>query len=351
VRLDAFATALQEILGAEARVRVRRAQPWAPSRVSEGRIGVLLGRGSDDPSSAGALVEVEQALAAEVVARAMRRAPPVAVKGMPVPDDALAGAFAAVVVAAARRAHAGGPPRVLSVGGADVLESELARASPDVVTMTLTVLVADSAFDARLSVSRDASFPVPEVPWTMRRLSSLGETPLSIPVVACATTATVADVAALHRGDVWLPGTWDLTTEANTVGATLVGPVLLAAPSSATGIRARLVEGGRLVLSGEVEALGAAEGDMIEADGADALLNAVGDVPVVVRVEVGEALMTAREWASVGRGDVVTLGRRVGAPVLLRVGGVPVARGELVNVEGEVGVRISERVAGEPAGA
>ena len=185
----------------------------------------------------------------------------------------------------------------------------------------------------------------------MRRLSSLGETPLSIPVVACATTATVGDVAALHRGDVWLPGTWGLTTEANTVGATLVGPVLLAAPSSATGIRARLVEGGRLVLSGEVEALGAAEGDMIEADGADALLNAVGDVPVVVRVEVGEARMTAREWASLGRGDVVTLGRRVGAPVLLRVGGVPVARGELVNVEGEVGVRISERVAGEPAGA
>jgi flagellar motor switch/type III secretory pathway protein FliN len=71
----------------------------------------------------------------------------------------------------------------------------------------------------------------------------------------------------------------------------------------------------------------------------------VGDVPVVVRVEVGEARMIAREWAALARGDVVTLGRRVGERVLLRVGGVPVARGELVSVDGEVGVRIVERIA------
>jgi flagellar motor switch/type III secretory pathway protein FliN len=74
-------------------------------------------------------------------------------------------------------------------------------------------------------------------------------------------------------------------------------------------------------------------------------------VPVLVRVEIGEARMTAREWASIGRGDVVTLGRRVGAQVLLRVGGVPVALGELVSVDGEVGVRIAERVAGDPTSA
>ena len=81
-------------------------------------------------------------------------------------------------------------------------------------------------------------------------------------------------------------------------------------------------------------------------EGADKaeLLDAIGDVPVLVRVEIGEARMPAREWAAVGAGDVVALGRRVGESVVLRVGGVPVARGDLVDVEGEIGVRIVERL-------
>jgi len=58
-----------------------------------------------------------------------------------------------------------------------------------------------------------------------------------------------------------------------------------------------------------------------------------------------EARLAARDWAAIGRGDVIALGRRVGEAVVLRVGGVPVARGELVEIEGEVGVRIIERIA------
>ena len=60
--------------------------------------------------------------------------------------------------------------------------------------------------------------------------------------------------------------------------------------------------------------------------------------------------MPAREWASLGEGDVVALGRRVGEAVTLRVGGVPVARGDLVEIEGEVGVRIVERLGGDGGG-
>ena len=77
--------------------------------------------------------------------------------------------------------------------------------------------------------------------------------------------------------------------------------------------------------------------------GESALVGAMGEVPVVVRVEIGEAVMSARDWASLGPGDVIGLGRRVGEHVLLRVGGVPVARGELVTIEGEIGVRILEQ--------
>lgn len=82
-------------------------------------------------------------------------------------------------------------------------------------------------------------------------------------------------------------------------------------------------------------------------DEKEAIAEALGDVPIVVRIEIGEARMTAREWASLGRGDVVSLGRRVGEPVLLRAGGIALARGELVDVDGEVGVRILDRLLGE----
>jgi flagellar motor switch/type III secretory pathway protein FliN len=74
------------------------------------------------------------------------------------------------------------------------------------------------------------------------------------------------------------------------------------------------------------------------------LVGAIGDVPVVVRVEVGEATLPAREWASLHRGDVLSLGRRLGAHVVLRVGPIAVARGELVDLEGELGVRIVDRI-------
>ena len=75
-------------------------------------------------------------------------------------------------------------------------------------------------------------------------------------------------------------------------------------------------------------------------DGKDALAGSLGEVPVVVRVEIGAAQMTAREWSRLGAGDVITLGRRIGEHVVLRAGGDEVARGELVDVEGEIGVRI-----------
>jgi flagellar motor switch/type III secretory pathway protein FliN len=103
------------------------------------------------------------------------------------------------------------------------------------------------------------------------------------------------------------------------------------------------------VLRGEREPLcaAAAEGDMTDEGGGSALVDAIGDVPVVVRVEVGEAVMSAREWATLGPGDVVGLARRVGEQVVLRIGGVAVARGELVDIEGEVGVRVVARLAEE----
>jgi flagellar motor switch/type III secretory pathway protein FliN len=122
--------------------------------------------------------------------------------------------------------------------------------------------------------------------------------------------------------------------------------VVLASPFEEAGVRATLGDDGRLVLGGELQDLGwLGEVNVADTDdtGRDALIDAVGEVPVVVRVEIGLAEMRAREWAALGPGDVIALGSRIGEPVTLRVGGAAVARGELVDLDGEMGVRILGR--------
>ncbi len=359
VRLDALSSALTDLVGEPVRLlpgRASRAGTHAPRAIARGLdagIGVALAPADGDALRDGALLVMESALASAVVARIVRRPPPAAVNLTAPPSPALAGAVAAVIVAAARRAQASASPlRVMSAGPATVLEPEFVVEGPDALALSVTVLVGDDAYAARV-VLRDNHAPAaPPAAWNARALFSLGAMPIAVPVVACASLAQLAEVAALRVGDAWLPGTWPLElARGSGASASLQGPVLLAAPGATCGARARLVEGGRLVLSGEADGVGAAEAGMTEPYGEGALLEAVGDIPVVVRVEIGEAQMTARDWASLRRGDVITLGRRVGEQVVLRVGGVAIARGELVNVDGEVGVRIAERVAGDATSA
>jgi flagellar motor switch/type III secretory pathway protein FliN len=200
------------------------------------------------------------------------------------------------------------------------------------------------AFAARVIVSRAAALSSPAPAWDACALAALGPTPLAVPVVAIATWATTADVATLRRGDAFVPRPMGKNCQIVRGGsAGVVGPVLIAPPSSDLGLCAQLGEDGRLVLGGRLESLLATEAHM-DSDERGAVVAVLGEVPVVVRVEIGEATMSARDWASLGRGDVVALGRRVGEPVLLRVGGIPLARGELVELDGEVAVRIVERL-------
>lgn len=78
-----------------------------------------------------------------------------------------------------------------------------------------------------------------------------------------------------------------------------------------------------------------------------AVTEVLEDVPVLVRVELGAVEMSTGEWAALAEGDVIALGRRVGEPLVLRVGGIEVARAEMVQIDGEYGVRILGR--GDPA--
>jgi flagellar motor switch/type III secretory pathway protein FliN len=344
VRPERLASALSELVGAEIELLIGRAQPLRVARALDHGVGVILARADAPDGTSGALIEAEGALAANVVARALKRPTPLFVNAGVAPSSGAAGAFAAVVAATARRAHAGVALRVLGAGPARTLEAEFARNDPEILAASLTVLVAHDAFAARVILSRSTALASPVSLWDVRALAALGSTPLAVPIVACDTVATAEGVAALRPGDAFVPDGLEPLTRGG--HGRIEGPVFLAAPSSDLGLRAELGQDGRLVLRGGLEPLLAAEAHMDPGD-KDAVVAALGEVPVVVRVEIGEALMPARDWASLGRGDVIGLGRRVGEPVLLRVGGVVLARGELVQLDGEVGVRILDRLVGD----
>lgn len=340
--LPRVTSVLAELLGAKVEVLLQRAQAWTVPRGIPSGAGVLVAAADAPHVERAFLIEADLALIAAAVARVTKRKPPRVLDGAASASAAAAGALGAIVVAALRRAHRGRALRVLAAGPATALEADLARLGQDLLAVTLTVLVDDDAFEARVIVPRSATLAGPPFPWGAAALASLGAVSLAVPVVAHALRTTAADLASLQPGDALLLDGWPLVRDA---AGGFAGPVLLAAPASTVGVVADLAEGGRVMLRGEAVPLCAAEAEMGDAVDGGGLIEAIGEVPVVLRVELGEARMAARDWAALGRGDVIALGRRVGESVLLRVGGVPVARGDLVEIDGEVGVRIVERLA------
>jgi flagellar motor switch/type III secretory pathway protein FliN len=345
LRLDELTAAFAKLLSTDLKVLIGRARPVDDASTLpalDHGVGVLIAPAAAPDANRAALIEAEGALAATVVARALGRPTPRLVDpGVPL-QEGIAGAFAAIVLAAARSVHAGVALRVLEAGSAPAVQAALAGGA-DRLVLSLTVLVADDAFAARIIVPRSAVHACAAPAWDAKALGALGSAPLAVPIVACAMFVTPEEVALLRTGDAVVLPNWPFARKA---GAAPQGPVLLAPPSSDLGLRARLCEDGRLVLGAGLQRVAATEAQM-DSDEKDAVVATLGEVSVVMRVEIGEALMSAREWASLGRGDVVSLGRRVGELVLLRVGGVPMARGELVELEGEVAVRIVERRPGD----
>jgi flagellar motor switch/type III secretory pathway protein FliN len=328
---------LDTLVGAHVEVQLRAARRQALPPPLDGGIGVDLAQ----PGVAGldVTIEVETALAATLTARALKRAPP-RLAGL-VGDaamESLGGGLAAIVVAASRSLE--GPLQVRAAGGSAALLAKRRAGSScssgsatgrEIDTGTFGVTVDGETFLARLFLHATPPASATVLPLGRDQLRRLGSAPLEIPIVAATALSTVADVAALELGDAWMLG-------AASWARTLRGNVVLAAPGAERGARAALVDGGVLVLRAGSEEV--TQDPMPEEAADDAITLAVGDVPVVVRVEVGAACMTAREWASLAVGDTVSLARALAEPVTLRVGGVEVAKGELVDIEGEMGVRI-----------
>jgi Type III flagellar switch regulator (C-ring) FliN C-term len=279
---------------------------------------------------------IERDLATKVVAAVVGRPDRLHDPRAPI-DGALAGATAAIVCAVARRAH--GFAEALRPLGPGVLRLQPGERRFEI---RATVLIGEDAYGvrARLALTRIHSAPPPDVDL----LTSLGSLPISIPVVIATATASREEIEALAPGDVFLPGA-GLSIALR--GRAAVGDVVLAAPTHGRGVAGTLGANGEIVVGGMSEAPldgeAAMEGNRNDESGkAEAILEA----PLVVRVELGAVTLTAREWASLGPGDVVPLGKRVGDFAVLRVAGIEVAEGELVDVEGELGVKIRTRRGG-----
>jgi flagellar motor switch/type III secretory pathway protein FliN len=253
----------------------------------------------------------------------------------------LAGAFAAVLVAALRRAHAGGVLKVVAAGPGAVLARDLLQSERDVTTATLTVTIGEDAFEARVSVPDTLTEAPQELLFSRASLAAMGDASIAMPLVMTTTLAAREDLFELGPGDVFVPTKTAFALRADGV---VLGAVAIVAPSAERGLSADLAENGRLVVRGLLESHPwIEERSMPKGEAATTTIESLEHAPVVVRVELGTVEMKAREWAELGPGDVIALGRRVGDPAILRVGGVELARGELVQVDGEYGVRILAR--------
>jgi len=325
--------ALSEIVGAAAQVHVSRVEWATEDAPSFSAASMALGT-LDDVVRIHLELDVE--LARVVVARVLGR--PVKLGD---PRNALAaevqGALGAIVLHVARRAHGSSPPLVPFGSGTWRLAPGERRLRVDA-----TVTIDAEAYAARATIGLCPTAPAAAVDPVVL-LSSLGRLPITLPLVAAVSLVRASDAFALAVGDVWLPSDgW--TAHCEGAPARLVGNAVLAPPCSARGIGVKLGDGGEIVLVGEKTILLDVEATMPSPNqDQTATSEVVLDAPLVVRVEMGAVTLTAGEWAALGPGDVIALGRRLHEPVLLRVAGAEIARGELVDIEGELGVRIRER--------
>lgn len=298
--IDAFARALAAVIDADVTIAVRRARPAERAAMT----GVVAAFSPVDHDAL-YVAEAEAALARELVLRALKQPPGRIVDPARAASGELHGAFAAVVLAAARRVTSA-PLRVVGVSAGAI--------EPGGTTAWLAVTVAGATFDARVTFP-GAFPPAPRI----------DELPIALPIVAAECLATRGELESLRAGDVLVPPRLQP-----------LGRVALVAPRAERGVAADLAEGGRLVLRTSAPST-AHPWDMVDPN---APLEAALDAPVVVRVELGAVEMPARAWAELADGDVITLGKKLGEHAVLRVGGVEVARGELVQVDGEYGIRI-----------
>ncbi|HEY8077776.1 MAG TPA: hypothetical protein VIF62_26805, partial [Labilithrix sp.] len=287
VRTEKIADAIAALVDDPVRIVLKRARRTDPARGDDDAVGVVLAPAGE--RGARVLVELDGVLAATLAARAMKQKAPRITDAARTASPAIAGAAAAVLAAALRRAHADDSVRVVSAGPAAALARDLLAAEPHATTAWLTVVVGADAFSARVTVPDSAESRAAPAALTEDALLAMGDLPIALPLVGAFAVASHADVAALAAGDAFVPASF-LSAEAD--GA-LAGRVALVAPSSEAAIGADLAPDGRLVVRGSETH----SWDAPMSNDSSRTVQALEDAPVVVRVELGVVEMKAREWA------------------------------------------------------
>lgn len=240
-------------------------------------------------------------------------------------EATLRGVGAALVLDVARRATRSEAPTLR--------EAAPAKQGPG-LTARVSIAVAGRQYGVQVELERLPTRRSAPLGGAGAPLSRLGELPIRVPWVAGLTSVFPAQLAALAAGDLWLPGDGWLDARAPASAGTL------GCPGADWGLAVR-VSGGRTVLGAKLASFEPLVESSMSRDASD-VEQVVGEVPVVVRLELGALEMSASRWAALRPGDVVQSGRRIEEPVILRAAGREIARGELVDVEGEIGVRITE---------
>jgi type III secretion system YscQ/HrcQ family protein len=285
------------------------------------------------------LLEVEPELAARLTARVLRRPLGTIDPLSPVPAS-IQGAVAAIALTVCRRIAHDDRLTLQATGPAAIEALRTMRA--DAVAIDATILVSDEAFELSVIVDAVVRPTQAESRFDAARLEALGALPLELEVVVGVAQADSALVGSLAPGDALLAGDgwWVTRSERG-----LEGRAILCAAGASRGIPVNLFDDGRIVvLEGTMTVEVDKDVPVASGDSSGSSAEVLADAPVVVRVELGQVSMTAREWAALRAGDVITTGRRIAERAVLRVAGQEVARGELVDVDGELGVRIHELI-------
>lgn len=313
------------LLGAPVEVQLREIAIEPGLRPATGVTVTLAAEGAPAAS-----IELEHALAARIAVKVAGREAPWFDPSRPVPPE-IAGAAAAFLVVLARRTS-DRPWRLAATAPAGSL-----------ACARFVVLIGAEVFSAAVSVSTAAVTP-PDARFGRAALEALGDIPLSVPLIAATSLATRAEVDALVVGSAWAPG--DGWTMRRSLDGAWVGSASLVPPRSEAGLGVRVEGLGTATTLVVTPGLAVSPWEARVSDDSSTSpdpAEPLGDVDVVVRVEVATITLPAKSWAALTPGDVVTTGARVGEMVTLRAGGVAFARGELCVVGGELAVRIVER--------
>jgi flagellar motor switch/type III secretory pathway protein FliN len=332
-----IAEALSDLLGERATIHVSSVD--VVSADPEMAYGLSLALVTSD-DAVRVRIDLDRQLARALVARVVGRP-----AGLGDPRAATSpeidGALLAIVCAVARRAHgASDSLRPMGPGSWALAPGERA------LLVRGSLAIGSDSYAVNAVVQARRPFSV-ESGSSAEQLEALGALPISLPVVVGVAAGPAGELFGMATGDVFLPGEGWTVARSGTAGARgFTGKVILTAPNQDQGITGTLGEDGSIVVVGVGPTSHDVEATMSTSkrNETTATSEVILDAPLVVRVELGSVTLAAREWAALGPGDVIAVGRRVSEPIILRIAGQEVAHGELVDIEGELGVRIRDRI-------